>query len=263
VRCYVVGYELGDQRRHIGAASRRLDGILRGGDRSNGKVTALDPSTIGNAYDWLVKQFGLPADLVERPSSILCCYRGIKAKNPPKPLLLNSFYLRDLERCVSWVGQGVCPAGLSRYLGIRKPKQPLDLLHDDTELEKAVAPKEMPAARWPSRKSDPLVLLQQVAVNLARSELKDQEGIIAVNGPPGTGKTTLLRDVVAACVLDRALAMAEFEDPPKAFTDSNEEMRAGEKILWGRRRDSLLCKIVASSINGSLTELRYAEAPRR
>jgi hypothetical protein len=207
----------------------RLKSILRGGDRSNGKATAFDPSTIGTAYDWLVKQFGLPDDLVERPSSILGFYRAIRAKNPPKPLLLNSFYLRDLERCASWVGPGVCPAGLSRYLGIRNPKQPFDLLHDDTELEKAVAPKEMPPVRWPSRKSDPLVLLQQAAVNLARSELKDREGIIAVNGPPGTGKTTLLRDVVAACVLDRALAMAEFEDPRKAFTDSNEEMRAGEK----------------------------------
>lgn len=142
----------------------RLEGILRGGHRSNGKAIPIDIPTIGKAYDWLVKQFGLLADLVERPSSALCIYRDIRAKNPPKPLLLNSFYLRDLARCASWVGQGVCPAGLSRYLGIRKPGQTFDLLHDQMELEKAVAPKGMPAARWPSRKSDPLVVLQQAAV---------------------------------------------------------------------------------------------------
>lgn len=39
---------------------------------------------------------------------------------------------------------------------------------------------------------DNLVLLQQGAVNLALRDVK-QEGILAVNGPPGTGKTTLLR----------------------------------------------------------------------
>ena len=90
----------------------------------------------------------------------------------------------------------------------------------------------MPAARWPSPGGHPLVLLQQAAVNLARSELTGGEGIIAVNGPPGTGKTTLLRDIVASCVLDRALAMAAFDDPGKAFTPSGEKMSAGEKAFF-------------------------------
>jgi hypothetical protein len=240
----------------------RLEGILRGGDRSNGKAVPIDIATIEKAYDWLVKQVGLPADLVERPSSVLCIYRDIRAKNPPKPLLLNSFYLHDLARCASWVGQGVCPAGLSRYLGIRKPEQTFDPLHDQTELEKAVAPKEMPGARWPSSKGDPLVLLQQAAVNLARSELKGREGIIAVNGPPGTGKTTLLRDVVAACVLDRALAMAEFEDPRRAFADSNEKMRAGESAQFNLYELHASLKghevLVASSNNKAVENISEA-----
>ena len=76
------------------------------------------------------------------------------------------------------------------------------------------------------------MLLQQAAVNLARSQLAGDEGVIAVNGPPGTGKTTLLRDIVAACVLDRALAMAAFDDPEKAFTPSGEKMSAGEKAFF-------------------------------
>jgi len=76
------------------------------------------------------------------------------------------------------------------------------------------------------------VLLQQAAVNLARFQLASDEGLIAVNGPPGTGKTTLLRDIVASCVLDRALAMAAFDDPEKAFTPSGEKMSAGEKAFF-------------------------------
>jgi type II secretory pathway predicted ATPase ExeA len=75
-------------------------------------------------------------------------------------------------------------------------------------------------------------MLQQAAVNLVRSELAGGDGIMAVNGPPGTGKTTLLRDVVAACVLDRALAMAAFEDPEKAFTPTGQRISAGEKAFF-------------------------------
>lgn len=89
-----------------------------------------------------------------------------------------------------------------------------------------------PAARWPSPGGHPLVLLQQAAVNLARSELSGREGIVAVNGPPGTGKTTLLRDMVAACVLDRALAMAGFDDPGTAFTRTGEMSAAGDKAAF-------------------------------
>jgi len=76
--------------------------------------------------------------------------------------------------------------------------------------------------------------LQQAAVNLMRSELAGREGTVAVNGPPGTGKTTLLRDIVAACVLDRALVMAAFDDPEKAFTPSGQRISAGPVRAFAR-----------------------------
>ena len=154
-------------------------------------------------------------------------YHYYRARNHPEVLLLNSFYLNDLGRATDLVQQNAVPAGLRRYLGIEKPAQTFDLLHDNNAVEKAVAPATMPLARWPARGGYRLVLLQQAAVNLMRSELAGSEGIVAVNGPPGTGKTTLLRDIVAACVLDRALAMATFEDPEKAFTPSGQRMSGG------------------------------------
>ncbi len=42
-----------------------------------------------------------------------------------------------------------------------------------------------------------------------------------MNGPPGTGKTTLLRDLVAAVITNRAVAMAGFDDPAKAFSQTS------------------------------------------
>jgi ABC-type lipoprotein export system ATPase subunit len=63
------------------------------------------------------------------------------------------------------------------------------------------------------------VLLQQAAVNGTSNELRDG-GLLSVNGPPGTGKTTLLRDVLVATVVERAEAMATFADPALAFANS-------------------------------------------
>lgn len=63
--------------------------------------------------------------------------------------------------------------------------------------------------------------MQQVAINATKfnrvSLHRDQkpknpqnEQIIAVNGPPGTGKTTLLKDVIAERIVDRAIKLCNF-----------------------------------------------------
>jgi hypothetical protein len=169
--------------------------------------------------------------LVEPPTFGLRVYHYYKARNPPEVLLLNSFFLDDLARVATLVRDNAVPPALRRYLGIEKPRQRVDLLHDNNAVENAVAPAMMPLARWPAPGGYPLVLLQQAAVNLMRSELAGREGTVAVNGPPGTGKTTLLRDIVAACVLDRALVMAAFDDPEKAFTPSGQRISAGNAFF--------------------------------
>ena len=209
----------------------KLDSIVRRVDRE-GKSIPLDLPTIDKAHRWLVAQFELPDHLVEPPTFALRVYHYYKAKNPPEASLLNSFFLGDLASGAALVNQNAVPAGLRRYLGIERLMTNVDLLSDKAALESAVAPSMIPGARWPSPGGHPLVMLQQAAVNLARSELGRGEGVIAVNGPPGTGKTTLLRDIVAACVLDRALAMAAFEDPERAFTPSGEKMSAGENAFF-------------------------------
>lgn len=40
----------------------------------------------------------------------------------------------------------------------------------------------------------------------------------SINGPPGTGKTTLLKEIVVSNVIERAKLLVEFDKPDQAFS---------------------------------------------
>lgn len=169
--------------------------------------------------------------MIEPPTFALKVFHHFKARTPPEPSLLNSFYLEDLAKASELIAAGNAGVGLLRYMGIGRPDAKIDVLSPPSAVEPFVAPALVPPARWPSAGGHPLVLLQQAAVNATRSELGAKPGIIGVNGPPGTGKTTLLRDIVVGCVLDRATAMARFEKPQEAFSTTGQKMAFGSGIF--------------------------------
>lgn len=197
-----------------------------------GSQLPLDVATLEKAFKWLVAALNLAADFVEPPTFVLRVYHYFKSKNPPEVALLNSFCLGDLAKASQLVADNKAGAVLARYLGAEPVEHSPNMLGERSIIERLVAPSMTPASRWPAPGSHPLVTLQQAAVNAARSELLSARGgIVAVNGPPGTGKTTLLRDIVASCVLDRAKAMAAFDDPLAAFKTTGQKVAAGDRAF--------------------------------
>ncbi|MGR5448763.1 DEAD/DEAH box helicase [Vibrio sp. PNB22_3_1] len=62
--------------------------------------------------------------------------------------------------------------------------------------------------RWPSNNQYGLSLLQYSAAK----EILSGYDLVSVNGPPGTGKTTLLKDVISELFIQRTLDMMMFHD---------------------------------------------------
>lgn len=81
--------------------------------------------------------------------------------------------------------------------------------------EEILSVGKAPLGKWPAKFMP--ALMQQVAVNIA-IDPNGHTPIFSVNGPPGTGKTTLLKEIVASNIVDRALLLAKNgTDPDTLF----------------------------------------------
>ncbi|VWC87399.1 helicase [Burkholderia lata] len=178
---------------------------------------------------------------------------------------LNSFFVDDLKRVADAFERNDTGTALSSYL---TPDREIDsAARTDTRksvdtMYDTLAPDRFPSGRWPANGHHPLVFSQQFAINRMIRELDDGAGMFSVNGPPGTGKTTLLRDLVAHVVVKRAERLASLRSPEDAFDgvdgwESDNRQRA--IYLW--KPEFAGFEIVVASANNGAVENITLELP--
>lgn len=129
----------------------------------------------------------------------------VKAETMPINDLKSSFFLDDLQMVLQHVDTLKDNDKVLSYINsLNQDIEHYDLLKDTDQMHKWYNPKVLPYGRWPSKFN--LSFMQQIAVNIAKENPKD---IFSVNGPPGTGKTTLLKDIIANNIVERAAKFCE------------------------------------------------------
>lgn len=214
----------------------------------------------------LLEMLGLEVFFAALPKRYICNSVPQKASGAePTDDPLNSFILGDLAHVARNVASGTSSAPLDKYLTNHDRGQRIDLSKDSSSAQQRylLTPELYPDGCWPTPRDIGLVHSQQLAINGIHRVLK-VGGLLSVNGPPGTGKTTLLRDIVAAVVTTRADALAALEKSSDAFTSKGVVVDGDKNQGYWSLHHSLLGHeiVVASSNNGAIENVTL-ELPQR
>jgi hypothetical protein len=221
--------------------------------------------------NWIITYFGLRDFFAEQQSFHRFRSKPIKptqVENDDDPL--NSFILDDLAKVADNLERSNSSAPLNAYLTAHTDSGRIDVGDDrfSRVLLDELAPARYPIGCWPTEADQGLVHSQQLAVNHIVGSLSASKGQRAVNGPPGTGKTTLLRDIIASVVTGRADVLASLPRAADAFADKGmraEQARDGGKpqFCFPLNERLLGHEIVVASSNNGAVENVTLELPQR
>lgn len=159
--------------------------------------------------------------------------KGLKKEDDTSDF--TSFYLDEIENVQKNYKNNENLIKYTTALLVKDQKK-IMIDSDVCSMKKWLEVDKFPMGKYPSKFSP--TLMQQIAINIAISEKDRKEKIFSVNGPPGTGKTTLLKEIIASNVVQLAEVL----------------------IKYGISGSNFVSKKVESASNANYTE-KYYEIP--
>ncbi len=117
-----------------------------------------------------------------------------------------SFYLQDLDEIRNNI-----PQKIENFLEPKEIER-IEIDKDIANLKGILSPEAFPFGKWPSKYHP--AMMQQVTINLTTIEATP---VFSVNGHPVSGKTTLVKELVADKIVKRAIRLANFKNADDAF----------------------------------------------
>lgn len=174
--------------------------------------------------------------------------------------MLSSFYVSDIDMVRRKIQNG---DRIVQYIeALKMPATDrVEIDADVSQMKKWLSPEKYPLGKWPSIFSPSL--MQQIAINMGISDNKQSGDIFSVNGPPGTGKTTLLKEVIASNVVERAVLLSNYQSPDDAFVKYQFDSPENEYLKYYYQPASELNKygIIVASNNNAAVENISKELP--
>lgn len=256
--------------------------------KSNALSRHVDRGTLRYIIDTIAQNIGLSDDAVRRSplytaadgSPVIkdyvdCCSLSENDGSSGDDMI-DSFYLSDLEELLALQerkikrsdnGSDLLSIPLRQYLSRNHPYR-IDVSQNlnGVNLDACTQPNRIPTGRWPSQLNQFQSVGQQLAIDQITTAV-DNEGdgyLLGVNGPPGTGKTTILRDIIAQIVVARACQLVRFDEPQDIFKSSKRTNGSkSEKTLpyWTLDQRVVGYEIVVASNNNKSVENISEELP--
>lgn len=219
------GYEA--DRNSLGCMLREAFALdeadLKGAERKLGGEDVgrcLDAAGIMRLAGLMAKEFGVSALVQPRIMLITSVHR--RGSPEVRRLRLNSPFLGSISTAAAAVDARDIGPALEHYLGHDESSTStrIDVRYDDVALESLLSPERFPRGCWLLHTGGVLEKEQQVAVNAVLHPDAANVGLSSVHAPRGTDKLSVLRNVVAAVVVERARRLSELPSAKSGFADS-------------------------------------------
>lgn len=188
---------------------------------------------------------------------------------PPPLEIFDNCFLEDIQYVQDNLENIHPGSALGQYLGMSQKPNSIDILKSREHLNALLEVSKMQHSRWPSSPQQHLAALQAAALNfICKNSFQNEEKLpdyqlFAINGPPGTGKTTLMFDLIVNVYVNRARKLAQLDHPEKGFLPETHKINVFNYNYNVKHLDPSLLggEILVSSSNNKAVENLSVELP--